>query len=103
RGSDRRSPGMGRSPRAPWPIAAVPNYVQRVAALSSIVTTFNQDFADSKNGTPWAQIAAKPISALRAGAAPSGRTASERSWTQTFPVLCGALPTSDGPVPAPDW
>ncbi|MFM8773619.1 MAG: pentapeptide repeat-containing protein [Actinomycetota bacterium] len=80
-----------------------PNYVQRVAALSSIVTTFNQDFADSKNGTPWAQIAAKPISALRAGAAPSGRTASERSWTQTFPVLCGALPTSDGPVPAPDW
>jgi len=77
-----------------------PNYVQRVAALSSIITTFNRDFGDTKNGTPWSQIAAKPLPTLRSAATPERL---EPRWTQTYPVLCGPLPTDDTPVPAPGW
>lgn len=64
------------------------NYVQAVQALSSLVTTFNKDFADTKNGTPWSVIAATPAKSL-----PHHSPAdADPAYTKTYPVLCGALP-----------
>ncbi|MEK9737189.1 MAG: pentapeptide repeat-containing protein [Candidatus Nanopelagicales bacterium] len=74
-----------------------PNYVQAVQALSTLVTTFNKDFGDTKNGTPWSVIAgasAKTLPRHESLVAIADGEASAPTYTKTYPVLCGPLPTS---------
>ena len=72
-----------------------PNYVQSVQALSTLVTTFNRDFSDTKNGTPWSVIAGTAAKDLPRYVAPQavqdGAAAATPRYTD-YPVLCGPLP-----------
>jgi phosphatidylserine/phosphatidylglycerophosphate/cardiolipin synthase-like enzyme len=74
------------------------NYVQRVRALSSIITTFDRDFADRRNGTPWAQVvSSSPLATaltdqISASPISTGSTSGEADWSPSVPVLCGPIP-----------
>lgn len=72
-----------------------PNYVQAVQAVSTLVTTFNRDFGDTKNGTAWSVISGTPVSRLPKHEPTDGRAdgvVAKPTYTQTYPVLCGPLP-----------
>ena len=73
-------------------------WLQSVRGIRDLVTTFNHDFS-SKFVTPWSVIEPQlPSSSVAKSADPTPRT----NYLRTDrPLLCGPLPTSDTPVPAP--
>lgn len=76
-------------------------WVYSPQVVGGIVTTFNGDFADTKNGTPWSTVVGTPASVLRRGVVHPEERALQPRYSPTYPILCGPLPATDTPVPAP--
>jgi len=79
-------------------------WIQSVRAIRDLVTTFSSDFS-SADMTSWSVIEPQlPWSEVRHGPAADSRALVDPRTNRLRtdrPLLCGPLPTSDTPVPAP--
>lgn len=76
-------------------------WIQSVRGIRDLVTRFTQDFADTSNMTSWDVI--EPQLPPNSGSSSTSDevTVQANTINYTGPLLCGPLPTSDTPVPAP--